>query len=219
MTEHLQIRLKEIAKECGGNRALCEKSGVSERTFANWLAGSSEPKIIGISAIAQAAGVTIDWIVTGSKPKQKLGAHFEENFDTVQIALVSDTSITEKKDHHERLGLCDHMPFSRSFLEKLCDHDQFDQLCVLEVQGDSMDPTMSDGDFVLVDRAQKNVNDGLFAFIFKDHIKIKRLVNVLNGLEIVSDNKNLYPPHRIECSEFDHLDVIGRILWVSKTVS
>ncbi|WP_135081778.1 S24 family peptidase [Terasakiella sp. SH-1] len=218
MTDQLQTRLKEIAKECGGNRALCEKSGVSERTFANWLAGSSEPKIIGISAIAQAAGVTIDWLVNGSKPKLRLGVHNDYNSDTVQVAHISDELNVSDDKIVSRLKLIGHMPFSKQFLQSLIGHDEFDQLCVLEVSGDSMEPTMNDHDFVLVDRSRQEAQDGLFAFSFKDRVNIKRIINILNGVEIVSDNNSLYPPHRIEGDELPHLQLIGRVVWVGKTV-
>jgi len=218
VTDQLQVRLKEIAKECGGNRALCEKSGVSERTFANWLAGSSEPKIIGIAAVAKAAGVTIDWIVNGSKPKQRLGVRNDDAFDTIQIAKIGKTLTANTQSTEHKLVLSDHLPFSQSFLESLLPHKNFDQLCTLQVQGDSMAPTMDHGDYVLVDRSQQRLDDGVYAFIFKDNINIKRVVNVLHGIEIVSDNKSLYPPHSLRGTELDHLEMIGRVIWLGKSL-
>lgn len=219
MTSLIHSRLKEIAKECGGNRALCEKSGVSERTFANWLAGSSEPKIIGISAIAQAAGVTIDWIVTGAKPKQRLGSRPQPSQDTVLVAwvahgLVGDASLKST----ERLILKDHLPFSKNFLEKHLGHTNFDQLCILQTHGDSMEPTMRDGDFVLIDRSQHKLQDGLASYIFKDSIYIKRLINVLNGIEVISDNQPLYPTQHIPYDDIQHFKPIGRVIWVGKSL-
>ncbi len=218
MTDKLQERLKEIARECGGNRALCEKSGVSERTFANWLAGSSEPKIIGIASIANAAGVTIDWLVTGTKPKRRLGARSENCEQTVKIVLIDKALEQGDKPAFQRFKIRDHVPFSKDFLSETLGKDHFDQLCVLEVTGDSMAPTMGDGDFVLVDREARQTNDGLTAYIFKDAIYIKRFVNVLNGVDVVSDNNSLYPPHRIEGTDLKHLEIIGSVRWIGKTV-
>ena len=219
MTNKLQERLREIAKECGGNRALCEKSGISERTFANWLAGSSEPKVIGISSVAQAAGVTIDWIVTGSKPKQKLGSHTEGNFDTIQIAWVDRKLKNLDQPVNLRLNINDHVPFSKNFLKEHLGHEDFDELCVMEISGDSMSPTMNDSDFVLIDRNQRDTDDGLFAYLFKGTVYIKRLINVLNGIDVISDNKSLYPAQHIAHEDLNNFNIIGRIVWIGKTIS
>jgi phage repressor protein C with HTH and peptisase S24 domain len=218
VSNKLHERLKEIAKECGGNRALCEKSGVSERTFANWLAGSSEPKVIGISSIANAAGVTIDWLVTGTKPKLKLGARESDAAQVVQIALIGGALETGSGPSHQRFQIRDHIPFSQEFLTQKLGKTDFDQLCIIEVQGDSMAPTMNNGDFALIDRQATSANDGLNAYVFKDSLYIKRFVHTLNGIDIVSDNQSLYPTQRISGEDLESLEILGSVLWVGKTV-
>jgi len=218
MTTFIQARLKEIAKEAGGNRALCHKSGISERTFANWLSGSSEPKIIGLSAIATAASVTIDWLVTGTPPKARLGSHADTSQNTIMIAWLDNQLANSELAISQRLKINDHFPFSKTFLENRLGQSNFDNLCVLEITGDSMLPTMGDGDLVLIDRDQNQMQDGLMAFIFKETICIKRIVNILAGVEVISDNKSLYPAHRIQGEDMTNLEPIGRIIWVCKNV-
>lgn len=218
MTNKLQERLKEIAKEAGGNRALCEKSGVSERTFANWLSGSSEPKIIGISDVANAAGVTIDWLVSGAKPKLRLGARGCADNEMIQVALIDKNLERSNAPVVQRFFVKGHVPFSSEFLTANLGKSNFDDLCVLEVSGDSMEPTMGDGDFVLVDRNRNKIEDGLMAYAFRDVIYVKRLVNVGNGVEVISDNQSLYPPHVITGTDLQDLDVIGSVSWIGKTV-
>ena len=218
MSKDFQIRLKEVARECGGNRALCEKSGVSERTFANWLAGTAEPKIIGLAAIAKAGNVTIDWIVNGTLPKQRLGSHQKASEDTVEIALLDNQLLSDEQPLSERLSIIGHVPFSAAFLKRMFEISQFDSLCVLQASGDSMKPTMSEGDIILVDRGQNHLRDGVVAFVFDDTVHIKRLVNTLNGIDVISDNKDLYPAYQIDGADKENLDVIGRVLWVGRAV-
>jgi len=67
-----QVRLRHAAKLCGGIRALGKKSGVQERTLASWLAGT-EPKSRGIAAVAKAAGVSLEWLITGAGEEQPSG--------------------------------------------------------------------------------------------------------------------------------------------------
>jgi hypothetical protein len=57
-------RLRETAKMAGTATALCERAGIPLRTFNGWLAGKKIP-VTGLVAIANAAGVSIEWLATG----------------------------------------------------------------------------------------------------------------------------------------------------------
>jgi len=216
LTDQLHARLKQLAKECGGNRALCDKSGISERTFANWLAGSSEPKVIGIAAIARAAGVTIDWIVYGTKPKYPLSAHRDDRDDLIQIPLLGKNTKAPASSGDDTLRLERHIPFASFFLKTRFGQANFDDLCVLQAHGDSMTPTLASDDYILIDRSHTRLEDGIYGFLFKGQVNIKRIINVLNGVEVISDNQSLYPPYRIDANDLQHLHVIGRAIWVGK---
>lgn len=215
MSADLQYRLKEIAKECGGNRALCERSGISERTFANWLSGSSEPKIIGIAAIAQAAGVTIDWLVHGTTPKSKVGSRAEGGTDTVKIPWIDKNLLDQSLPILQRLRVINHVPFFEGYLKNTLQLNDFDQLCILKMHGDSMKPTFADNDIVLVDRSRADMSDGIKAFVLEDTITLKRVIHKPNGLEVVSDNKVFYPPYTID---HDTVQVLGHVVWVGTSL-
>lgn len=64
MNSKLEERLREAANNVGGIRALSVKSGIGERTIANWLTGT-EPRVHALHAVATAAGVSLDWLLTG----------------------------------------------------------------------------------------------------------------------------------------------------------
>lgn len=215
MSADLQNRLKEIAKECGGNRALCEMSGISERTFANWLSGSSEPKIIGISLIAQAAGVTIDWLVHGTNPKSKVGARTETGPDTVKIPWIDKKLIDQSLPVLQRIQVINHVPFFTGYLKNTLRLSDLDKLCILEMHGDSMKPTFGDNDLVLVDRTRTDMSDGIKAFVLENTITLKRVIHKPNGLEVVSDNKDFYPPYTVD---HNTVQLIGHVVWVGTSV-
>lgn len=217
MTEQLKVRLREIAKECGGNRALCEKSGVSERTFANWLAGMSEPKVVGMASVAQAAGVTLDWLVTGSMPKMRLGARPAGNSGTIQIAKVNHKLKSEGNTLQSRFDVVAHIPFCQNFLKDNLDQSDLDKLFVVEVAGNSMEPTMSAGDFALVQQQEYLSSDGLYAYALDHAINVKRLMQVGSEVEVVSDHQKLYPSYRLANKELNKMQLLGRVIWIGKT--
>jgi phage repressor protein C with HTH and peptisase S24 domain len=80
-----------------------------------------------------------------------------------------------------------------------------------QVSGDSMLPTLTDGDFVLFDTSKRDPLDGKIMVIGIDnHLYIKRVRVSPEGIFLVSDNKSVYEPWRItpETTRF-----LGQVIW------
>lgn len=83
-------------------------------------------------------------------------------------------------------------------------------LSVIEVEGDSMEPTLRDGDEILVDRAPRALRSGLHVIRLDDVLLVKRLEPGPSGtLQVISDNP-AYP--RMERARAD-VAVLGRVVW------
>lgn len=84
------------------------------------------------------------------------------------------------------------------------------RLAVLSVAGDSMEPTLRDGDEILVDRGVQPLRDGVHVVRVEDALLVKRLDAGRPGrLVLISDN----PAYRsLELAAGD-VDVIGRVVW------
>ncbi|MFM9935764.1 MAG: helix-turn-helix transcriptional regulator [Novosphingobium sp.] len=83
-------------------------------------------------------------------------------------------------------------------------------LSVIEVEGDSMDPTLRDGDEILVDRTVRPLRAGLHVIRLDDVLLVKRLEPGPAGmLRAISDNP-AYP--RIERPMRD-VAIVGRVVW------
>lgn len=88
-----------------------------------------------------------------------------------------------------------------------------DNLAVVRVDGDSMEPSLRDDDWILVDLTQTRLNrEGIYALSVNDTCWVKRItLNLRERLvQVISDNP-LYPVQ--ELTE-DELTVIGRIVWI-----
>lgn len=83
-------------------------------------------------------------------------------------------------------------------------------LSVIEVEGDSMEPTLRDGDEILVDRSPRPLRSGLHVIRLDDVLLVKRLEPGSAGsLLVISDNP-AYP--RMERPRAE-VAVIGRVVW------
>ena len=60
---------------------------------------------------------------------------------------------------------------------------------IVFAQCESMQPTFTQGDFLLVDTADTNINDGVYIFKVDDRLFIKRLQIMPGKILTISDNK------------------------------
>lgn len=93
-------------------------------------------------------------------------------------------------------------------------------LSVIRVKGDSMSPTLSDGDEILVDRndAADRLRDGIYVLRVEDMINVKRIAlhPAGKGFEVKSDNP-AYPAWTKLDPE--SVTIIGRVVWAGRRVS
>lgn len=83
-------------------------------------------------------------------------------------------------------------------------------LSAIAVVGDSMDPTLRDGDEILVDRSPHPLRDGIHVVRLDDALLVKRLDTVRPGtVVLVSDN----PAYRVLELDSGDLEVVGRVVW------
>ncbi|ABD26807.1 putative phage repressor [Novosphingobium aromaticivorans DSM 12444] len=83
-------------------------------------------------------------------------------------------------------------------------------LSVIEVEGDSMEPTLRDGDEILVDRTARPMRAGIHVIRLDDMLLVKRLEPGPGGiLRVISDN-GAYP--RIERPAHE-VEIVGRVVW------
>ena len=92
-----------------------------------------------------------------------------------------------------------------------------DQLSVIKVQGDSMLPTLGDGDPILVDRGDgaARLRDGIYVMRSDDTLLVKRVTRspASRTIRLTSDNP-VYPD--IGDCNADEIDIIGRVIWVGR---
>jgi len=87
------------------------------------------------------------------------------------------------------------------------------ELAVVRVDGDSMVATLSDGDWILVDRSQTKINrEGIYALAIGDACWVKRISLNLREktIRVISDN----PAYPVQELAEDELTVIGRVVWI-----
>jgi len=116
-------------------------------------------------------------------------------------------------DQYEQKGV---VPFQRAWLRSMM-RGAIADLFVARGEGDSMQPTILDGDIVLIDTAQRDIRqqDRIWAVSYGDLGMIKRVRRLPGGTyQLLSDNPAIPP---VECAD-EEMHVVGRIIWIGRRI-
>lgn len=102
-----------------------------------------------------------------------------------------------------------HLGFAEGWLREL--GLQPGTLAAMSVAGDSMSPTLADGDEILVARAEGRLRDGIHVIRRDGTLLVKRLLFEREGrVAVISDNKAYPSDAEVPLTE---VEVLGRVVW------
>jgi phage repressor protein C with HTH and peptisase S24 domain len=110
-----------------------------------------------------------------------------------------------------REDIVDKLSVSRRYLSENFNLTAPANLRLITGRGDSMAPTICDGDIILVDTGVNQIDiDAVFVLARGDELFIKRIQRRLDGsFLVISDNKS-YDPYPLRAKDFESLTVCGR---------
>lgn len=226
-------RLKQIMEEQNLTaNALAEKSGVPQPTISRIVNGShGDPRTKTLEKIAAALNYPVHSLRSGqgfgfieaSELEEDLVPYFQlghkspvtnnaqEKVKILKLAAVPSMgggeSLTYDGDQ-----IIDVLPVSKSWLERNVKAKP-QNLRVITGAGDSMHPTFSDGDMLLVDVSKAKIDiDGVYVLSAHERLFIKRVRQRMDGsFEVSSDNPTV---KTVDILNGDHqIQVHGRVVW------
>lgn len=208
-------RLDLVVKKLGGVTKASQLADISQPTISRWKDGSSDPKLSNLVALAQAAEVTLDWLVLGSA--EQPGLKKEASADYYYIpAYEIEASAGHGAFTEGATTPAKHLAFRKDWV-----HDRRlspSSLSAIFTRGDSMAPTIPDGATILVDGSRTVPLDGKIYVIRMDNrLWVKRVQWIPSGgLRLISDNRT-YDSFDISKAELAHDDIqiCGQVVNVS----
>ena len=239
---------RTIAKELGGQSALADILGKSESQLSQIMGKNPSRKIGNKVArqIEEAGDKEKNWLDVEHVPesnnvylyrrrasdKAMVSEPSADDYGPVETT-ISDYALVPRFNIRAGMGpgepvqseqVTDSLAFRADWLQKL-GIPEGHAACVRCI-GDSMEPTLKDGDIALLDLTAIKTTDGVYALsrpAYDDHkeVIIKRLEWRTNGeLWVLSDNKSKYPEADKYEPGFDlaQLNIIGRVIWAGGDV-
>ena len=206
--EAFRERLHQVIRAHSSANALAKAAGVSEGALRKWASGVSEPSRDRVVSLARAAGVNVGWLAAGQgaeKAQDVAGSDVPEGF--VPIPMLGE----------EESGSLGYAAFDGRWIAHTL-HREPGDLVAVTIQGDAMEPQLSPGDLVLVDKSQTGIpGDGTYVLEIDGAILVRRL-QPLPAKEIEASCANpAYERFRFSRGD-DHVSVIGRVVWVGREV-
>ncbi len=225
MNEYL-FRLKKVMDEKNfSETAFARAIGSSQGSINSMFRRDTVPKVDFLKDIAGRFTVNLNWLLTGEGPMyqdepgfpkpqsiQHLNGHITDNPDEEGAFVVPmlEQSVSAGKGSH--LEDDDNIAGYVALPPAITAHGA--ALAALPVRGDSMYPTIDNGDMVVCDGGGYD-GEGIYVLRMDGEALVKRLAKRPGGVMVISDNGS-YPD--FEVSRDTPLDVIGRIRAVVKVV-
>lgn len=225
MNEEVRDRIIQKMKELNLKQTdLIKALGLSKGTVSKWVSGTNIPSASVLPDLAKTLHTTPDWLINGGgMPLSNVLMHPVETWDDstpldddeVEIPYFKDFgfacgsgSIGEALKNETRK-----LRMSKSTLRNLS--IQKDNAISARAYGDSMNPTIKDGDTIHIDLGRKTIKDGkIFAICHGELFFAKRLYNLpLGGVRLVSDNSAEFPEVQLTAQEIidQKFEVLGWI--------
>jgi len=201
-------RLRELVKKAGGNQKVADVADVPLSTLNTILAGKTDPRLSTLRKIAPALGVPVSTLIEDAS-----GADNTENRISEDLVLIPMRDVSASAGPGAENGdepVIGYMQFPEAFVRSWGRSPA--RVEAIQARGDSMYPTIHDGQWVLIDRADRSLVDGLvYGFRTPDGLRLKRFQKAIDGSPmLVSDNRDLYAVERLSPDDFNQLRVAGR---------
>ena len=212
-------RLVAEMDKAGYNAArLADALGVSPPAISDILSGkTANPR--SLPRIADLFGVSIGWLLgTSDVPNTPRDEGFyADAAREMNAVLINEVDIQYGMGAGGFTG--EGMPgvpvaFPREWLRPML-KGPFEKAFIAAARGDSMHPTLADGDMVIVDRSQRRISDqdAVWCIAFGDLGMIKRVRALPDGgYQINSDNPAVSPI----TAHDGEMHIIGRVVWAAR---
>jgi len=206
-------RLREERERLGMSQTqFGDLAQVTKKSQMLYEGDQRSPKADYLTAIAS-QGVDVQYVLTGNRSvpeSQPLGLPMTEPGPDLSPVLMYDIEAAAGAGRSfEGEPVKTTLYFSSAELaEQGLDPAQ---VVGIKVRGDSMDGTLADGDWVLVDRSNRDPKqEGVFLLLVSGERRIKRVQRLAGGaLYLISDNDH-YQPEMIKPQDMHDVEILGR---------
>lgn len=208
-------RIRSVIKRIGIDASV-ESTGKSGRTLDRYASGEVEPPLSVVTGLATRAGCSIEWLATGHGEafSDREAADRQDVSNVPRLDVVASAGPGASGASEKTLEM---VPFPRAFLRAIGVSPA--NANIVTVAGDSMEPTLSAGDDLIVDTSVRRIRtEALYVLILDGEVVVKRAQRRVNGSILITSDNDRYPPEEVTPEAADKLHVAGRVVWFGRSI-
>lgn len=212
--QSFEERLKEVQGDESA-RSFARRIGISDGAIRG-LAAGGKPTLDTLLAIANTTGVELKWLATGEGPKYSGvgGGEVDEIASIPRLDVIASAGPGASGASEKTLEM---VAFPRAFLRAIGVSPSHAN--IVTVAGDSMEPTLSAGDDLIVDTSVRRIRaEALYVLILDGEVVVKRAQRRVNGSILITSDNERYPPEEVTPEAADKLQVAGRVVWFGRSI-
>lgn len=206
-------------------RSFSNKCGISNKTVRQYILNEVEPSREKVERMSEVLSVSPGWLgfgeVSSSVSENPTAYGFDKEYSYISELHVDPQVGIETK----------RVAFRREWLEQR--HLEARNLAVVRHRGDTMQPTLLDGDALLIRvfhhkdgdamrlglESITSIDDGLYLVKIGSTQKVLRVcLRSTDQLQLISDNDR-YPPRLVSLTEDAspaEITIVGSVLWIGR---
>ena len=208
-------RLREAVEGIGIAQA-ARRAGVPYTTLRDYMNGG-EMKFSAVASLAAECGVSLDWLAFGDAPGSARPAPgFAEAVPAMRGATVPSGG-SRRPDLQDVLAdngqIVDYLLFDPAWVSKNFQKPP-DQILLIQARGDGMEPTIRNGDLLVIDVSTQEIStSSIHAIESEGELLLKRLERRLDGSIYVYNDNERYAPQTVAPADRHRLHIVGHVIW------
>jgi len=185
--------------------------GVHKNTLGNYERGDRLPEFDFLEKLKAATGVNLDWVISGDGDQKSIDSEFTL-VPRLDVSASAGDGAENQLEHTVEM-----LAFRRDWLRQMGISTKTAH--VLTARGDSMDPTIRDGDTLLVDTGIDTVVDeGIYVLLLYGQLFVKRLERQIGGAVVLRSDNPSIRDRIVSHAELPELTVAGRVVWFGRSI-
>lgn len=212
--------------------AFSKRAGIPDSTVRAYLSGSM-PGLDKLIVLAEAANVTLDWLVAERGPMRPSIAQAQATaaglpsvdlpagYAPAGFVAVPKIDIRPSAGpgslvvHNESEP--DILGFREDWLRRIGVSPKFARLMV--AKGDSMWDTIADGDLMIVDVSVREiVEEAIYVLVYGGLVRLKRVQMLRSGFLLLKSDNPRYQDEQVPLAEREELIIEGRVRWAGGSI-